>query len=213
MNKVNNISTARLINSNCLIEIADVFNRKTESGIIVGHVDYHKAVHAIRFGVLTRMPDQFNWEKASWVTDSFPDEGDDVIFDYLDAHEAPLIESKGKTYLVLPYFSLLVARSPSGGTKLLNGYLLAQKQPIPMSKLEVKQRYYDDIYKIVYSGKSNLSYKESKQVDDTSITANDIIMTRSSAYPVLEESLHAKFSDETYYYFKRTDVIAKVEEL
>lgn len=214
-------TTARLPNGQCLIEIEDRFDRSTTSGIIVGSVDYNKGEHAIRYGILRKLPDSFNWDKASWKTDSFPDEGLEVWFDYLDAHETTMVEYGEYKCIILPYFSLILARYPDGGIKLLNGYLLAKKQPIiENNPLDFKQRYYDDIYEVVHAGYPNISYKPDKDkfgnitreiVDDKSIVEGMIVMTRSSAYPALEDKLHRRFGNEELFYFQRKDVIGRVE--
>lgn len=212
--------TATLPNGQCLVEIEDRFYRKTESNIIVGSVDYNKSDHAIRYGTLRKLPDSFNWEKESWRTESFPDVDVEVWFDYLDAKETTMVEYKGYNCIILPYHSLIVSRSASGSIKVLNGYLLAKKQPIiEENALDFKQRYYDDIYEIVYAGYPNVSYRPDRDkngnitreiVDDKSIVEGMIVMTRSSAYPVLEDKLHRKFSKEELFYFQRKDCIGKV---
>jgi hypothetical protein len=226
MEKIKNINNIELHNGNCLIKISGDYNTETKSGIFIGDeaVKYNKNVHATRTGILTKLPTYICWGDMRWETDSFPERGDEVWADFVDMSEenAMRITDGSNIYVILPFTSLLMARNKSGDIKLLNGYLLAQKVPIPMTELDIKQRYYDDIYYIKYDGKPNLRYKEqgaldgSKKayVDDTSITAGDeMYMTRTSAYPILEESLHWRFSKETYYCMQRKDIICEVEEL
>lgn len=236
MENLNNINHLRLLNSNCLIEIEGIVNteqtgetyivnEKTESGIIIGGevATYNKADHAIRYGKIIRMPEQINWDKARWKTDVFPNPGDEVWFDYLDAKNSEMVKYNGKIHIILSYFSLIVARSPLGDIKLLNGYLLAQKTPIKKeSDLQITQQYYDDIYDIKMAGKPNIRYKPERDkygsivrehIDDKSITEGMTVMTKAGGYPILEDKLHMKFSKETYHYMQRRDIIAKVEEI
>ncbi len=228
MEKIKDIDRITLINGNCLIEIEGthkgegVFNDTTTSGLYVGNTSYHKNVHVLRYGKLARLPDKINWNKMRWKTDSFPELGSEVWFDYLAAHDPELLRADDKIYLVLKYQSIIVARSSSGDIKLLNGYLLAQKHPKKGSEIfEHKQQYYDDVYDIKFDGKPNLSYKDeddlrgnTRQVfEDKSIMAGGTYMTKASAYPVLEEYPHNKFSTETYYYFQRKDIIARVDDV
>lgn len=217
------INEIRLLNGNCLIEVVGKFDKETSSGLMIGDVNYNKGDHATRYGILTRMPSAFNWSNEVWKTDYFPDEGDEVWFEYLEAKDAEIVKEGGKTYVILPYKSLIVARSIRNGIKVLNGYLLAKKQPLlEKNVLDFKERFYDDVYQIIHAGKPNISYKPDKDaygnitrefMDDTSITEGMIIMTRSSFYPTLEDSLHRKFCKEDFWYFQRRDVVAKVVEL
>jgi hypothetical protein len=217
------ISDIKLINGNCLVEIEGRFYQSTESGIDVGNTAYNKSDHTIRYGKLTRMPNAFNWDKALWRTDYFPDEGDEVWFDYLDAKDTTEVREDGKLYIILPFKSLILARNSLRGIKVLNGYLLAKKQPIKENNpLDFKQRYYDDIYEIIYAGKANSWYKPEKDkygniirefFDDQSIAEGDIVMTRASGYPLFEDSLHRKFVQDELYYLQRRDIVAKVFEL
>lgn len=218
MTKINNLDNI-LINGNCLIEVETVdFNTESTSGLVLDPA-YNKGTHARRFGILAHMFDSIDWQDQKWITNDFPDDGDEVFFDYLDAKDSPEIECDGKNYIILPFTSLIMARNSSGDVKLLNGYLLAQKAPIAQNELDIEQRYYDDIYVIKYAGEPNISYRADgdimgknvrRNVDDKSITANDTIMTKQSAYPVLEESMHWRFSEETYYTFQRKDCVARV---
>lgn len=213
MTKINNIKPI-LINGNCLIRVESTdFDRETTSGLQLDPA-YNKGVHAKRHGVLIKMFDSKDWKSQKWTTNDFPNEGDEVWFDYLDGKDAPSIENEGKNYIILPFTSLIMARNSSGDIKLLNGYLLAQKAPIVSSKMDIIERYYDDIYIIKYAGEPNVSYRddgERKYIDDISITANDTIMTRASAYPKLEDKMHWRFSEETYYLLQRRDCIGRVE--
>lgn len=224
MEKIKNIQDIKLPNANCLIEVVGRFNLETESGIYLGEelAKYNKGERAVRYGKLVRLPDKINWKKAPWKTSVFPNEGDEIWFDYLQGKDATIVEYEGRKLMILPYFKLFLARNSSNDIKLLNGYLLAQKHPKKGSELlEHKQEHYDDIYDIKFAGKPNQSYKVEKdltgmtreQFDDTSITEGMTVMTRASAYPVLEEYPHNKFSEETYYIMQRRDVCAEVYEL
>ena len=228
MDKLNNIDELKL---HVLIEIKGDFNEETTSGIIIGNeaTKYNKDAHAVRNGVLTKMPHWINWEAMKWKTDYFPKVGDKVIFDFVDASSdnAMRVTHGGKIYIILPYTSLIMAFNDKGYVRMLNGFLLAQKV-LKRAKgvykgIEVtKDEYYDDIYHIKYDGKPNISYKEQGMmsgetrayVDDPSIVAGDkMYMTRASSFPVLEDPLHWKFSEKTYYVMQRKDIIAEVIEL
>ena len=218
MEKIKDINSIKLINSKTLIEVeSKQFNKETTSGIIVGDQNYNKDVHAIRYGVLRGMPVKMNYK--TWKTDYYPEINSEVWFDFTATLDATYVEHDGKIYLVLPYESLIVARSSNKGIRCLNGYLLAQKV-LQYAKGDIvkgvemtSDRYYDDIYMIKYAGKPNLSYTDERYVDDKSITEGMRVMTRASNYPILEEKIHWKFNNETYYYFQRRDVVGKVEEL
>jgi hypothetical protein len=224
MEKIESIENIKLHNGHCLIEVGNNYHLETKGGVLIGEevVKYNKDVHTKRTGILTRMPTWIHWESERWVTDYFPDVGSEVWVDFVDLGEAMRVTCNDKIYAIVKYTSLVMARNDKQGIRMLNGYLLAQKVPIPMKELEIEQQYYDDIYYIKYDGKANLSYQEqgaldgSKKayIDDTSITAGDkMYMTRASAYPILEEKFYWKFSEETFYFLQRKDVIAEVLEL
>ena len=222
MTKIKDIHSAKLINGHCAINITDRFNRMSKSGIIVGDVNYNKDVHAIRYGTIARLPDRINWRDAYWQTDVFPEIGDEVWFDYLDASDAEMVECGNDKYILLPFFRLILARSPKKGIIPLNGNLIAKKHPKSKNTFSIIDEYYNDIYDIVYAGKPNLWYKpeinkygsiEREYVDDETITEGMTVMTRLAAYPILEEKLHAVLDkDNTYYYFQRREVVAEIKD-
>jgi hypothetical protein len=225
--KLNDIPTSELKNNNCLVEIEDIWNKETTSGILVGDTAYNKNVHIKRYGKLVHMPANIEWKKARWKPAEFPDIGDEVWFDYMALIEPVLIESNGSIYLLLDVFKLILARSVRKGIICLNGYVLAQKRLKQAAGMHngieiLEDEYYGDIYDIKYAGKPNLWYTPDESLqggitreswDDKTIGVGSTVLTKASNYPILEESLHWKFKDETFYYFQRRDVMAKVEEL
>jgi co-chaperonin GroES (HSP10) len=138
--------------------------------------------------------------------------GDKVWF---GAH--PFKHSQGFTYqgrtLALMDYRTLLMRERDGESYMLNGYVLAERvereSPSKIIASPFKE-FYPNIFRVVKTGQP-VEYKLSAYKDIDDLEEGDLVLTRFTDYPLLEEKEHRSYSDRSLYIIQTRDIFAKVE--
>lgn len=235
------------INNNVIIECVIPDEEVRPSGlIIVKDLEFFvskskesvekqdQSAHLDRYGIVTKLPEKLDCKKMDWETELEIKVGDQVWFDYHSGLHCPIIEVEKKSYRILTYDTLIVAKrllniyqnysgwilselqvDKNGIGELiipLNGYCLFEEiSEIPKTKLIIPFKHTDKKIGIVkYTGNKNKSYKNKKKFDDVDINVEDKVIFRNQINNLLENEMYRKFSDEDLRYQQRADIFGVI---
>ena len=215
--------------NNVIIEITERTKDKiTKGGVYVGHnedVIYaegegsHEADVAEVWGTVAVVPDKLFFDKKyndamPWDTDMEVRVGDMVWFDYLASVNCDVLQTAGRTFYVIHYEDLYVAKR-AGEIIPLNGYCLCEKIKRPkQGDFDITDKYYGDRVKVTYKGKPNRAYRHNDNIygtynnDDIGITEGSVVLLRRNFTPYRLERLEgiSTFSDTPYYVIQRRNM-------
>jgi co-chaperonin GroES (HSP10) len=193
---------------------------RTKGGIYLispSDLDWRPAEHTNRISEVVLPPERLDFNKRPdsmpWDTDMELQKGDIVWHDFMAAHNCPVLrtaEEPEEEYKLLSYYDIYLAKRGEEFIPL-NGYVLCEEVKEEKSKLEIDNKINKKLGKVVYLGKPNRSYKDSKATDEADIQEGDIIIKRREDIHILLESAEHQQLDKPYFIIQRKDIYAKYE--
>lgn len=193
------------------------------------------SAHLDRYGVVAKVPDKIYCEtekdslwKVPWETELELQVGDMVWFDYYRGKECQFIQVEEKTYRIVNYRFLIVAKRKLYDVTLttyppqnkevyinipLNGYcLFEQVFETPNSQLIFNKQQNKKQGIVKYTGSRNKKYyraskKRPEKFDDIEIKVGDRVVFRNETECLLENENHYKFDNIPLRYNQRADVL------
>lgn len=170
--------------------------------------------HSEREGIVVSVCEKMDKGSHDFHSDIEVEEGDRVWF---NAHA--FVNSQKFTYgdrkFALMDYKRLYMKERNAFYEMLNGYVLAEREPKPESNSLIdapEKQYFGNIFRIYKRG-TPVVYEDSEDVysDFEDLYEGELILTRQPEYPKLEEIGHKSFSEKDLYVFQLKEAFAKVE--
>lgn len=170
--------------------------------------------HSERKGVVISVCDNIRLGSYDFYSKIEVKKGDKVWF---NAHA--FINSKKFTYrnrkFVLIDYKRLYMKEYNKNYKMLNGYVLAEREPKPLSNGLIvipEKQYFGNIFRIYKRGMP-VKYVDNENIysDFKDLYEGELVLTRQPEYPKLEEIGHKNFSNKNFYCFQTKEIFAKIK--
>jgi hypothetical protein len=175
--------------------------------------EWHPSKYAVRKGVVRGVPSKLYSHLddvlgMDWVTDIEIQEGDDIWFSGMIAHNAQKIMCGDKRYILMHYEDLFVVKR---GEKVipLNGYIIMEPIESEIKALSFSKNEIDDSKAvIVHNGSDNESYRIIVKQDDPYIEDGDIAILSGQAIIYLEQKPYLSFNGKSMIIMQKCNLYA-----
>lgn len=174
------------------------------------------STHTERYGIVVSSCKEYVFIRSKlpgWNPDSVEtEEGDAVLFDYMDSINTPSWYLDGEEYKTLDYLMIRVIKKPDGKIVMPNGYVLLE---IPVKKhegliiTEDKKSMTTGIVR--YYGKPNKFYLDSYLCDgeEGALNEGDLVHIDNPYIRYAELLYHARMFDKEYRIIQQHEILGK----